>query len=132
MSESQSGACSNGSPPILFLAGMFVSNVGRNAYFVCMTWIVLGSTNSVRSVTILLLTGTLAQFLSSGIIGFLADATDRRRLAIGLDLARAVIVVLTGFPVAVDAGVRVCICRLRFFPSQIVATCQPCNQSSLF
>lgn len=105
MSESQSGACSNGSPPILFLAGMFVSNVGRNAYFVCMTWIVLGSTNSVRSVTVLLLTGTLAQFLSSGIIGFLADATDRRRLAIGLDLARAVIVVLTGLPVAVDAGV---------------------------
>lgn len=90
---------------LLFLAGMLVSNIGRSAYFVCVTWIALTWSSSVRLVTILLFTSTLAQFLTSGVSGYFADMVDRRRLSVGLDVVRAVIVALTGYAIAVKTGV---------------------------
>ena len=90
---------------MFFLAGMLVSNIGRSAYFVSIIWIVLIWTNSVRSVIALLLVSTLAQFLSSGISGFLADVTDRRHLSIGLDITRAFTVALTGFSIMAGMGI---------------------------
>ncbi|CAK7260966.1 MULTISPECIES: MFS transporter [unclassified Shinella] len=89
---------------LLFFAGMLVSNVGRNAYFVCLTWIALTKSNSVRLVTVLLFASTLVQFLSSGISGHLADVIDRRRLAVGFDVVRTLVVALTGYAVTAEAG----------------------------
>jgi MFS family permease len=90
---------------LLFLAGMLVSNIGRSAYFVCMTWIALTWSNSVRLVTVLLFTSTLAQFLSSGVSGYFADIVDRRRLSVSLDVVRALVVALTGYAIAAKMGV---------------------------
>ena len=89
----------------LFLAGMLVSNIGRSTYFVCLTWIALTWSNSVRLVTFFLFTSTLAQFLTSGVAGYFADIFDRRRLSVSLDAVRAIIVALTGYAITAGMGV---------------------------
>ncbi|MCA0342227.1 MAG: MFS transporter [Proteobacteria bacterium] len=96
-------------PPalLLFLAGMLISNIGRSAYFVCVTWIALTWSNSARLVTILLFTSTLAQFLTSGVSGYFADMVDRRRLSVSLDVVRALVVALTGCAIAAKIGIWV-------------------------
>lgn len=81
-----------------FLAAMLVSNIGRNAYFVCILWCAVNWGNNARLIPFLLFVSTLSQFLVSGLSGFLADIADRRYLAIGMDAARVVIVALTGSP----------------------------------
>jgi len=105
LSERRGGIWSGRAGLMFFLAGMLVSNIGRSAYFVSIIWFVLMWTNSVRSVTALLLVSTLAQFLSSGISGFLADVTDRRHLSIGLDITRAFTVAMTGFSMMAGMGI---------------------------
>lgn len=70
---------------------MFLSNIGRTAYFVSVTWIILTRSDSVRQVAALLLTSAAAQFVSSGIGGYLADLIDRRRLSVGFDILRALV-----------------------------------------
>lgn len=79
-----------------FLAAILVSNIGRNAYFVGMAWAVLSRTGSVAAVSWLLLTSSATVFLSSSLLGLVADSTDKRRLSFGLDLLRAAIVTVTG------------------------------------
>jgi MFS family permease len=90
---------------VLFLAAMLVSNIGRSAYFVCITWVALTWSSSVRLVTILLFTSTLAQFLTSGVSGYFADIFDRRRLSVSLDAVRAIVVALTGYVITAGMGV---------------------------
>ncbi|KAB2689123.1 MFS transporter [Brucella pseudogrignonensis] len=100
--ESGSGCKSNRAMMVHFLAGMLVSNIGRNAYFVCIIWCALNWGNNARLVPSLLFVSTLSQFLVSGLSGFLADIADRRYLAIGMDAVRAVIIALTGYAIRAE------------------------------
>lgn len=84
---------------------MLVSNIGRSAYFVSMTWVLLSWTGNVRLVSLMLLSSTVAQLFSSGITGFFADVIDRKRMSIVLDFTRALIVTLTGFSIMAGMGV---------------------------
>jgi len=88
-----------------FLAAMLASNIGRNAYFVCIIWCALTSTNSARVIPFLLFVSTLAQFLVSGVSGYIADIADRRYLVMGMDAARTTIVALTGYAIIAEMGV---------------------------
>lgn len=88
-----------------FLGAMLLSNIGRTAYFVSVTWIVLTRNDSVRQVAVLLLMGAVAQFFSSGISGYLADLIDRRRLSMGLDIVRALVSLATGIAVTTTADI---------------------------
>lgn len=90
-----------------FLAAMLASNIGRNAYFVCMIWGALTSANDARVIPSLLFVSTLSQFLVSGVTGYIADVADRRHLVMGMDAARAVIVALTGYAIIAETGVTV-------------------------
>lgn len=88
-----------------FLTAMLASNIGRNAYFVCIIWGTLSSTNDARFIPSLLFVSTLSQFLVSGVSGYIADVTDRRYLVMGMDAARSVIVASTGYAIIAEFGV---------------------------
>ncbi|WP_273772493.1 MFS transporter [Brucella intermedia] len=88
-----------------FMSAMLLSNIGRTAYFVSLTWIVLTRTDNVRQVAALLLVGAVAQFFSSGISGYLADLIDRRRLSMGFDVVRALISLATGIAITTTADI---------------------------
>ncbi|MCH4538694.1 MFS transporter [Ochrobactrum sp. A-1] len=88
-----------------FMGAMLLSNIGRTAYFVSVTWIVLTRTDSVRQVAAMLLAGAVAQFFSSGISGYLADLIDRRRLSMGFDFVRALVSVATGIATTTTAEI---------------------------
>lgn len=90
-----------------FLAAMLVSNIGRNAYFVCIIWWALTCGNNARLIPFLLFVSTLSQFLVSGLSGCIADIVDRRCLAIGMDAVRVVVVALTGYAIIAEMGVTV-------------------------
>lgn len=84
----------------LFLSSMFVSSISRNAFFVSTAWIMLVTTNSVRSVALLLIVGTITEFAISGPAGFLADRFKRQTVCIIADLARGLIALALGLSLA--------------------------------
>jgi len=84
----------------LFLASMFFFSVGRNAFFVATAWIMLLTTNSVRSIALLLITGTMTEFVVSGPSGIIADRWNKQSVCIAADLARILLVVVLGISLA--------------------------------
>nr|WP_244563785.1 MFS transporter [Ensifer aridi] len=80
-----------------FLASTLVSNIGRNAYFVAATWLALLESNSVQFVTLLLLSGKMTEFLTSGAAGFVADSVDRRLACVAYDVLRILILTIAAF-----------------------------------
>lgn len=83
-----------------FLASMFFFSVGRNAFFVTTAWIMLVTTNSVRSIALLLITGTMTEFVVSGPSGIIADRWNRQAVCVAADLARVLLVVVLGISLA--------------------------------
>lgn len=106
MKEPELAPCSRSDRAVMvhFLTAMLASNIGRNAYFVCITWYALTSANSARIIPVLLFVSTLSQFLVSGASGYMADVVDRRFLVVGLDAARTAIVALTGYAIFAEMG----------------------------
>lgn len=101
------GSRSDRAVMVHFLTAMLASNIGRNAYFVCIIWYALTSANSTRVISILLFVSTLSQFLVSGASGYIADVADRRFLVVGMDAARVAIVALTGYAIIAEMGMSV-------------------------
>ncbi|MGN6448447.1 MAG: hypothetical protein ACTHLK_07585, partial [Brucella intermedia] len=101
------GSRSDRAVMVHFLTAMLASNIGRNAYFVCIIWYTLTSANSTRIISILLFVSTLSQFLVSGASGYIADVADRRFLVVGMDAARVAIVALTGYAIIAEMGMSV-------------------------
>jgi len=89
------------------MAAMFISNIGRNAFFAGMAWIALVETNSLQAVALLLLVSSLAEFLSSGVSGYLADIFSKRRFALVSDIGRSAVLLATGLLEAAGLGVWV-------------------------
>ncbi|GLU27579.1 MFS transporter [Brucella sp. NBRC 12950] len=84
----------------LFLACMFFFSVGRNAFFVATAWIMLVATDSVRAVALLLIAGTVTEFVVSGPTGIIADRWNRQVVCIAADLARILVVAMLGISLA--------------------------------
>jgi MFS family permease len=80
--------------PNFFLA-MLVSLFGTGMNFAGVTWYVLGVTHSTVKVSLLVILVTLPGLVVPPFGGVLIDRVDRRYLGIGLDAARAVLVLAT-------------------------------------
>ena len=78
-----------------FFAGLFVSLCGSGMNFAGTSWYVLGRTNSTLQVSVLLILWTIPGLIVPFAGGVIIDRIDRRYLAMGLDLARGVIVLGT-------------------------------------
>ena len=89
------------------MGSLFISSTGRNAFYVGTVWIILDRTSSPAAVSWVLLTSSVATFLSSGILGQLADTVDKQRLTLLLDTARASILILAGLFEFLGAGLWV-------------------------
>ncbi|RWO80059.1 hypothetical protein [Mesorhizobium sp.] len=82
-----------------FLASVLASNIGRYSYFMSATWFALLETNSVQTVTLLLLSGTLIEFLTSGAVGFI-----RPLVCVAYDAMRIVVLLMTAILFAYGWG----------------------------
>src|ERR1700740_2551306 len=78
-----------------YFAGMFVSLFGTGMNFAGVSLYVLGKTHSTVQVSFTVILLTLPRLVVPPFGGVLTDRVDRRYLSIGLDLARAAIVLLT-------------------------------------
>ncbi|RWP52828.1 hypothetical protein [Mesorhizobium sp.] len=87
-----------------FLASVLASNIGRYSYFMSATWFALLETNSVQTVTLLLLSGTMIEFLTSGAVGFIADSVDRPLVCVAYDAMRIVVLLMTAILFAYGWG----------------------------
>ncbi|HHV69167.1 hypothetical protein CN878_22215 [Ochrobactrum sp. 695/2009] len=101
------GSRSDRAVMVHFFTAMLASNIGRNAYFVCIIWYALTLANSTRIISILLFVSTLSQFLVSGASGYIADVADRRFIVVSMDAARVAIVALTGYAIIAEMGMSV-------------------------
>ncbi|WP_042224714.1 MFS transporter [Oceanobacillus manasiensis] len=85
-------AKSNSKYPLLFLLKVGISNIGEWVYFISLNLIVLNMTGSALAVTGLYLIKPMAVLLTNFWAGSLIDRMNKRRLLIGLDLFRGIVI----------------------------------------
>ncbi|MCG3418325.1 MFS transporter [Oceanobacillus jordanicus] len=83
---------SNRKYPTLFLFKVGISNIGEWVYFISLNLIVLNITGSALAVTGLYLIKPLAVLLTNFWAGSLIDRMNKRRLLMGLDLFRGMVI----------------------------------------
>ncbi|CDO02589.1 Putative bacilysin exporter BacE [Oceanobacillus picturae] len=83
---------SNRKYPTLFLFKVGISNIGEWVYFISLNLIVLNMTGSALAVTGLYLIKPMAVLLTNFWAGSLIDRMNKRRLLMGLDLFRGMVI----------------------------------------
>lgn len=81
----------------LLLSSIGISNIGAWIYFIALNLIILDMTRSAFAVSILYILKPLATLLTNFWSGSLIDRINKRNLMIGLDLIRAVFILLLPF-----------------------------------
>lgn len=71
-----------------FLASVFASAVGRNAYNFACAWILVVSGHGVSAVAVFFASSSVAELITSPIAGWMSDHYDRRLLCLMADVVR--------------------------------------------
>lgn len=85
---------------VRYLGCVVASAAGRNAYFVIVAWLAVDSSNSPSTVAILLAVGSVAEFLTTNLGGFIVDRFDRRLTCLICDGLRLAIMAGTAVGLA--------------------------------
>ncbi|GAK14678.1 lysine-specific permease [Geomicrobium sp. JCM 19039] len=80
--------------PLLLLAGIGISNIGAWVYLISLNLMIFAETGSALAMAILYILAPVAAICTNGWAGSFIDRTNTRRLMIGLDLFRAMIIAL--------------------------------------
>lgn len=91
----------------LYMSCVAASAAGRNAYYINAAWAALIASDTAASVAILLGAGSIAEVLTTNFGGSLVDRFDRRIVCTICDALRLLVVVATGFGVALGCTVPV-------------------------
>lgn len=91
----------------LYMSCVAASAAGRNAYYIIVAWAALIASDTAASVAILLGAGSIAEFLTTNFGGAVVDRFDRRIVCIICDALRLLVVVATGFVIALGCTIPV-------------------------